>query len=170
VQPVHHKLIQIFKAGTYTPNNGVPLTFDNQALEFIAATYNTGISKAPLVLGHPADNAPAFGEVCGLLAKKGKLYAHVAPNQALVDMVRRRHYSKVSASFYAPSNPGNPIPGRYFFGSPWLFRRAAPRHQRDGSLFIQRTRRVGFFGKQGEQLARSLPFDHQAISERLPKP
>jgi hypothetical protein len=114
VKPIHHKLIHIFKAGTHTASDGAPITFDNPQLDFIASAYNTGISKAPLVLGHPADSAPAFGEVLGLLAKEGNLYAHTAPNQALVDMVRRGHYTKVSVSFHAPNSSDNPVPGMYF--------------------------------------------------------
>ena len=114
MQPVHHKLIQIFRAGTHTPGSGIPITFDNSALESIATLYNTGISKAPLVLGHPADNKPAFGEVRALIARAGKLYAHAMPNQELMDMVRGGFYKNVSASFYAPSHPSNPMPGMWF--------------------------------------------------------
>ena len=111
---MHHKLIQIFRAGTHITSSGAPFTLDNSGLESVAKIYNTGISKAPLVLGHPADNAPAFGEVRALIARAGKLYAHAMPNQELVDMVRGGLYKKVSAAFYAPNSPGNPMPGGYF--------------------------------------------------------
>lgn len=107
--------IHIFKAGRHTAMQGRTLEFSAADLAATAAAYDPALHEAPLVIGHPADNAPAFGWVAGLSADAGGLYA--TPRQlepAFAEEVRAGRYKKVSASFYVPDSPHNPHPGVFY--------------------------------------------------------
>lgn len=80
----------------------------------MAASYNPELHEAPLVIGHPESNMPAYGWVKGVSAQNGHLY--IAPHEVapgFAEIVVNKHYKKRSASFYAPDNPNNPTPGRW---------------------------------------------------------
>ena len=80
-----------------------------------ANAYDPARHEAPLVIGHPRADAPAWGWVGGLTADGGGLFA--APRQldpAFAEMVRAGRFKKVSASFYTPDSPHNPVPGVYY--------------------------------------------------------
>lgn len=109
-----HRLFQIFKTGAHTSMGGERLAFSKNDLALMAACYSPGRKKAPLVLGHPADDQPVFGEVTGLFARDDALYAQAAVSGNLVDLVRTGRYKHVSASFLTPSHPRNPTPGAYY--------------------------------------------------------
>jgi hypothetical protein len=106
--------IEIFRAGTHTAANGTTITFSQSDLEEIASGYNPEYHEAPIVLGHPADNAPAYGWVKGLRVAGDRLLATLGDmSTSFVEAVRDKLYKKVSASFYPPESPANPNPGRY---------------------------------------------------------
>lgn len=106
--------IEIFRAGRHTAANGTTLTFSQTDLEQIASGYNPEYHEAPIVLGHPADNAPAYGWVKGLRVAGDRLLAQLGDlSQNFVEAVRNKLYRKVSASFYPPESPANPNPGQY---------------------------------------------------------
>lgn len=109
-----NKLFQIFRAGTHTAMSGTSFEFREQDLHYIASGYSKKKLCAPLVLGHPADNMPKYGEVDGLFVEGGALYAQANVNISLMDMVQRKLYKNVSASFIAPKNAANPTPGVYY--------------------------------------------------------
>ncbi|KWC40825.1 hypothetical protein WL51_06975 [Burkholderia ubonensis] len=109
-----HKLIQIFRAGQHTAMNGAVLDFSEETLRMSAAVYDPAKRSAPLVLGHPPDDQPTFGEVRGLIAKDGKLYAQADVNSTLETLVKARRYRYVSASFLLPFSQNNPTPGAYY--------------------------------------------------------
>ncbi len=52
---------EIFKAGTHTSSNGTTKDYSIKDLEFIASSYNPAENEAPIVIGHPVDNSPAYG-------------------------------------------------------------------------------------------------------------
>lgn len=107
--------IHIFRPGRHTAMQGQSLDFGEADLAATAAAYNPALHEAPLVIGHPAADAPAYGWVAGLTAGPGGLFA--APRQlepAFAEEVRSGRYKKVSASFYAPDSPHNPKPGVYY--------------------------------------------------------
>lgn len=93
---------------------GMALTFAESDLALMAACYSPRIKQAPLVLGHPADDLPAFGEVGGLFTKDGALYAQAAVSDQLVNLVRSGRYKHVSAKFITPNHSSNPTPGAYY--------------------------------------------------------
>jgi hypothetical protein len=109
------RTLEIFRAGMHTSAGGIPLTFSEADLRLTATAYNLNAkSAAPLVLGHPVDDKPAYGKVLSLVHAKKSLYAVADVNPALVDLVKAHRYKKVSASFYTPNNSDNPVKGTYF--------------------------------------------------------
>lgn len=107
-------LVEIFRAGTRTTGLGEMLAFSETDLSLTAAAYAAERKPAPLVLGHPANDAPAMGDTLRLDAKGANLYAIVRPTPALASLVRAGNYKKISAAFYRPSEPGNPVPGVWY--------------------------------------------------------
>lgn len=53
----------IFKAGKRTDSQGRTRTWSTEDLDKVVDTYDPAKREAPLVLGHPKDNGPAFGWV-----------------------------------------------------------------------------------------------------------
>lgn len=94
-------LIEIFKTGTHTDAAGNTRTWTEEDLDSIAAKYNPAGHEAPVVIGHPKDNAPAFGWVEGLERKGSVLYAKLKDLiPEFVDAVKKGLYKKRSISLY----------------------------------------------------------------------
>ncbi len=109
------KKIHIFKTGTHTDSNGTVVSFSESDLKQAISAYNPSIHQAPIVVGHPKTDAPAYGWVKSLTGDKGNLYA--IPEQIQHDFgeqVKQGLYKKVSASFYPPNSPTNPVKGVYY--------------------------------------------------------
>lgn len=95
--------------------NGTTLDFSDADVSAMAAHYNPAVHEAPLVVGHPATDAPAYGWVAGLHYADGVLTAVPTDVDAeFAAMVNARRFSKVSASFYLPDSPNNPVQGSYY--------------------------------------------------------
>ena len=108
------KQFEIFRAGTHTDNNGRKVTITEADLAEAAAAYHPGLHEAPVVVGHPTTDAPAYGWVGGLKAEGGSLLADFAQmDEGFATLVRDGRYKKVSASFYTPDSPANPVPGKW---------------------------------------------------------
>lgn len=94
--------------------SGDVIEFSESDLKATATAYDPKRYEAPLVVGHPKLDAPAYGWVKSL-AYSGALEAE--PDQvdaAFAEIVRAGRYKKVSASFFAPHSPQNPTPGVYY--------------------------------------------------------
>lgn len=107
--------IHIFKSGTHTAMNGTRMPFTPEELAACAAAYDPTVHEAPLVVGHPTHDAPAYGWVKSLTASQGDLQAE--PDQvdpAFAELVDAGRYKKISASFYLPDSPNNPKPGTLY--------------------------------------------------------
>lgn len=93
---------EIFRAGTHTASNGVTKTWTEEEVQQIAENYNAQSEhEAPIVIGHPKDNDPAFGWVEKLKAEGGKLFAkakQLVPE--FVEAVEKGLYKKRSVSLY----------------------------------------------------------------------
>ena len=114
VQPAM-KRIHIFQAGRRTSNSGETIEFTAQDLAAAARAYDRAKHEAPLVVGHPRADAPAYGWAKAVEHSDGGLY--VEPDQvdaAFAELVEAGRYKKVSASFYRPQHPDNPVPGVYY--------------------------------------------------------
>jgi len=108
-------LIHIFRAGRRQAMDGRVLEFSDADLAASAAAYDPALHEAPLVIGHPATDAPAHGWVSKLVADGADLNAVPQQvNPAFAESVQRGEYKKISASFYLPGSPANPVPGVYY--------------------------------------------------------
>ena len=92
---------EIFKAGKQTDSQGRTRDFTIEDLDKIASSYNPAQHEAPVVIGHPKDNDPAWGWVQGLKRQGNILmaqYKDLIPE--FVDMVKKGLFKKRSISLY----------------------------------------------------------------------
>lgn len=94
--------IEVFRAGTWTDSAGNTRTWTEEDLDKIVQKYNSQKEhEAPVVIGHPKDNAPAYGWVEQLERRGKSIWAKIRPTvQEFVDWVRQGLYKKVSISLY----------------------------------------------------------------------
>ena len=95
---------------------GQTLDFTAADLAATVAAYDPALSEAPIVVGHPRHDAPAYGWVRGLRLNTAS-GIEADPHQvdsAFAEMVAAGRFKHVSASFYAPDAPNNPVPGVYY--------------------------------------------------------
>ena len=119
--------LHIFKAGLHTSGNGITRLYTADELAAMAAAYDPARFAAPLVVGHPQDNTPAYGWVARLVAEGDDLFAEVdAIDPLLADAIRVGMYRKISASLYLPESPANPVPGVLYLRHVGLLGGAAP--------------------------------------------
>ena len=88
---------EIFRTGTHTDTNGNTRTWTEEDLDSIINNYQPDQYEAPIVIGHPATDAPAFGWIEKLERVGDKLLAkakQLVPE--FVDLVRDGLYKKVS--------------------------------------------------------------------------
>ncbi|MCH4893387.1 hypothetical protein GO308_09725 [Sphingomonas sp. SFZ2018-12] len=108
--------IRLFRPGTFTSNEGRVVSLTEADLAAIAAAYDPSADPAPLVIGHPRLNDPAYGWVGRLAVEDGELVAdeldRVEPSFA--ETVREGRYAKVSAQFYMPGDPNSPKPDTWY--------------------------------------------------------
>ncbi len=71
--------IAVFRTGRHTDSKGNERQWTEADLDRIAAGYDPKSHEAPVVIGHPKENAPAYGWVKGLEREGDMLYAHVEP-------------------------------------------------------------------------------------------
>jgi hypothetical protein len=106
--------LPVFRAGRHRAMEGREVSFGAGELADIAASYDASAHAAPLVIGHPRLDAPAYGWVGALSVEGDRLIADFSEiSEAARDLVREGHYRHVSASFYAPDAAANPTPGRW---------------------------------------------------------
>lgn len=109
------KPIQVFKAGRHRSSNGKVFDFSEADVAQIAASYDPALHGAPIVLGHPKSNDPAWGWVKGLTVEAGVLVAEPERvDAAFAEGVEAGRYRYVSASFYTPDDAANPKPGAWY--------------------------------------------------------
>ncbi|MBI4835918.1 MAG: hypothetical protein HY817_01525 [Candidatus Abawacabacteria bacterium] len=98
--------ISLFKTGTHTSSNGVTKIYNDKDLESIEQKYNSNRDKheAPVVIGHPEENAPAWGWLEAVKKEgavlKGKL-KQVAPEfaQAVIEGRFKKRSVKMSPKY-----------------------------------------------------------------------
>ena len=105
----------IFRVGTHTSSSGATISFTAEDLHASVDAYDTQLHEAPIVVGHPKQDAPAYGWIKTLALTGDRLRA--TPHQVdpgFSDLVKSGRFKKISASFYAPDSPQNPKPGVYY--------------------------------------------------------
>lgn len=142
------KKLDIFKPGRFTAMSGTTLNFSAADLETTARVYSPDVYEAPLVVGHPETNHPAYGWV-KTLSYAGTLEAE--PHQVdpeFARMVNDGRFKHVSASFFPPNHPSNPVPGTYYLCHVGFLGAAPP------AVMGLRT---ASFGAAGELLSFQMP-------------
>lgn len=108
-------LIEIFRAGRHVDMSGREVEITASDVADIAASYDPALSEAPLVVGHPAHNAPAYGWVKALRADGPLLLAEADQvDPEFRAMVRAGRFKKRSASFFGAASASNPKPGKLY--------------------------------------------------------
>lgn len=119
--------IEIFRAGRHVDMHGRAFDITRADLEDIAHRYDPARHEAPLVIGHPQTNAPAYGWVKGMRVAGDVLLAQTHQiDPAFAEGVRAGRYKKRSASFLLPAAPDNPAPGQYYLNHVGFLGAAAP--------------------------------------------
>ena len=108
--------VEVFRPGTFRAMNGQDYSFSDVDVADMASGYDPQTAPAPVVVGHPKHDDPAFGwarafevnEAGTLVAELGDL----APE--FVQAVENGRYRKISMKFFPPDAPNNPTPGKYY--------------------------------------------------------
>ena len=107
--------IEIFRTGRHTAMGGQTLAFSEADLAATVAAYDPALHEAPIVVGHPATDAPAYGWIGSLRVDGDRLQAGARQvDPAFAEVVKAGRYKRVSASFYTPDSPSNPKPGVFY--------------------------------------------------------
>lgn len=108
--------IEIFRPGRHIDDVGNAHEFSAADVAGMAAAYDPAQREAPLTVGHPEHNHPAYGVVAALAVNAaGRLVMNTkAVEPQFAEMVAAKRYSKRSASFYPPGHPSNPKPGQWY--------------------------------------------------------
>ena len=93
------RIFECFKAGRHTSMGGMTKEWTAADLAQIATNYICSSDTVPLVIGHPLNNGPAYGEVTDVFQKRGVLYAVAKVGERLLGLVRGGRFKHVSASF-----------------------------------------------------------------------
>lgn len=108
--------IEIFRPGRQIDDSGVEHVFDAAAIAAMATAYDPALREAPLCVGHPESNLPAYGWVKSLSVNAdGRLV--MDPHQVepqFAELVGAGRFKKRSAAFYTPQHPNNPKPGVWY--------------------------------------------------------
>ncbi|WP_219211922.1 hypothetical protein [Variovorax boronicumulans] len=108
--------VEIFRAGRHVDDLGTTHEFSEADVRRMVEVYDPEQREAPLTVGHPAHDLPAYGYVKSLAVNaSGRLAmdTHQVPVR-FAEMVRAGTFKKRSASFYPPSHPNNPTPGAWY--------------------------------------------------------
>lgn len=104
--------IEIFRIGTHRDMGGRSLSFGDDVLAQIA-DYDPA-NPAPIVIGHPRDNSPAYGWIKSIRQVGDRLLATPERlNPDFLTALKAGSYRRVSASLFPPDAPANPRPGRW---------------------------------------------------------
>ncbi len=108
--------VEVFRPGTFRAMNGQEYTFSSEDVAAMATGYDPESSPAPVVVGHPKHDDPAFGWARGFeVGEDGTLIAELgdlAPE--FISAVEDGRYRKVSMKFFPPEASNNPAPGTYY--------------------------------------------------------
>lgn len=107
--------LNIFRAGTHVATDGTQHTFSQADIDDLVSSYDPELAPAPLVVGHPKIEDPAYGWADKLVLTGDNVFA--APRDVepqFAKMVNDKRFPHISASIYLPDSPGNPKPGHHY--------------------------------------------------------
>lgn len=109
--------IEVFRPGTFKPMEGEPISYSAADLRAMADAYDPDTAPAPVVIGHPDTDAPAFGwvERFEYDPQVERLFAHLHEIEPqFADLVKDGRFKKVSMAFFGPGQGHNPVPGTWY--------------------------------------------------------
>lgn len=91
----------VFRVGKHTDSQGRAREWTESDLDRMVQAYDPSKHEAPIVIGHPKDNAPAFGWVKALKRQEGALLAKYGQvSEQFAEAVKEGRYKKRSISIY----------------------------------------------------------------------
>jgi hypothetical protein len=109
------KAIELFKPGRHITMSGEVITFSDSDLRATAEAYDPAVYEAPLVIGHPKLDDPAYGWAKSLAFADSVLRAEPAQVEpAFEKLVNAGRFKRISPSFFKPHAASNPKPGVYY--------------------------------------------------------
>ncbi|HBG06320.1 MAG: hypothetical protein A2075_12180 [Geobacteraceae bacterium GWC2_58_44] len=109
------KKIKMLKPGTFKDMKGVVVNLSEADLQASAAAYDPALYAAPMVIGHPEANHPAYGKIGGIDFSEGFLNGDPAIHDSNFErIVNGGYYDRVSLSLFSPTAPSNPKPGVWY--------------------------------------------------------
>lgn len=106
--------IQIITPGEHFDSQGRSVNLSEEDLKASAAAYDPQLHEAPIVVGHPKHNDPAYGWIKTLSFSDGLEGEPHQVDPEFAEMFRAGRFKKHSGSFYAPDSPSNPVPGVWY--------------------------------------------------------
>jgi len=98
-EPEDEYTIEVFRAGGVDPDTGKPIT--QEQCEEACANYRPDYREAPLCVGHPSLDAPAYGWAKQFTMDGPVMKAHLTRvSDGLKQAVRDGHYRKVSVALW----------------------------------------------------------------------
>ena len=155
--------IKIFRPGPHCP------AITPAELRRTVDAFDTERAPVALVFGHPKVEDPSFGWAESIdLAADGLLSGRFKEVVTEVkDLVDRRAYTRVSASFHAPASPHNPAPGVYTLKHVGLLGAAAPKVPGLGAVTLaddgEHTVTVEFSEEDGSMKEEELRRQQEAL-------
>lgn len=155
--------IKIFKAGKHTSMEGDTIDYTPEMLQACVASYSENLHQAPLVLGHPKHDDPAYGWVEKLeLDKDNVLWVYAKQVDAsFAESVNAGKHNKVSPCFYLPDSPQNPKKGTLYLRHVGFLGGQVPAVKGLGS--------VQFAENENGTASFSEPFDSKANDDKSSK-
>ncbi len=90
---------EIFKTGTHKSDKGIERFYSEEDLDKIAESYNPENHEAPIVIGHPKTNAPAYGWIENVKRAGDKLIAKAKDvNDDFKSLLKSKAFKKRSIS------------------------------------------------------------------------
>jgi len=108
--PLTRARIHALRPGTF-PAAPIDLTLTVDDIMAMASAYDPTRYQAPVVIGHPLTDDPAWGWVLATSADEFGLWLEVDLLPEMAELIRERRYAAVSVALWTPDAPGNPAPG-----------------------------------------------------------
>lgn len=109
--------IEAFRAGRHTDMHGNVVEITRAELQASARAYDPAVFAAPMVIGHPTTEAPAFGWLKKLTVNDSDTLIaddHTDVHPEFASLVLAKSYPKTSISFFRPAAKDNPVPGVWY--------------------------------------------------------
>ncbi len=150
-------MFQIFKAGKRHSSDGTEYDITEQDVLDCADCYDPKLHEAPLVFGHPKTDDPAFGWVKGLSSTNGSLTAEFSDvDDGAKELVRSKKFKHVSASFYPPAHPSNPVQGKWYLRHVGLLGAMPPSVKGLGAVSFSDADGCVEFSEYGQEISAGL--------------